>query len=84
MADRALWSVAVEAGTELRFGTPERLGPRGFYTGSYGRTYDVSPDGKRFVVIRVGDTTGEEAGRDVVMIENWFEELKRLVPVGGR
>ncbi|MDA2934797.1 protein kinase [Acidobacteria bacterium AH-259-D05] len=38
--------------------------------------YDISPDGKRFVMVK-------EGGYDLTQInvvENWFEELKRLVP----
>ena len=48
---------------------------------SRGGTYDVSPDGQRFLMIK---TTGDP-GRlpeqpAVVVVKNWGEELKRLVP----
>ncbi len=49
----------------------------GGYTGAFGRTYDISPDGERFLMIK------ESAGGDsteFILILNWFEELKRLVP----
>ena len=47
------------------------------YTQLPGRNYDVSADGRRFLVLR-----GEEEGRaDVRVVVNWSEELKRLVPV---
>ena len=47
------------------------------------RTYDVAPDGQRFVMIKnAAPASGEEAPRPrVLVVENWFEELKRLVPV---
>ena len=78
--DGALWAVPVETESEFRSGAPAQVTSRGFYFGSFERTYDVSPDGRRFVVIEVGDTVDETEGHDVVMVENWFEELKRLVP----
>ena len=47
-----------------------------------GRTYDVAPDGQRFLMIRSGDTADGEAGRaEIHVVLNWHEELKRLVPI---
>jgi serine/threonine-protein kinase len=45
-----------------------------------GRTYDLSLDGSRFLMIKQQATAGEAAA--LVVVLNWFEELKRLVPVG--
>ena len=42
------------------------------------RTYDVSEDGKRF--LRIKPSSGPEATASVVVVQNWLEELKRLVP----
>ena len=40
----------------------------------------MSPDGQRFIL--AVDEADEESGRlDLVLVENWFEELNRLVPV---
>ena len=45
------------------------------------KLYDVSPDGQRFLMIRerglAGETTDQVA---LVLVQNWFEELTRLVP----
>jgi Tol biopolymer transport system component len=38
-------------------------------------TYDVSPDGQRFLMIK-------DAGAQIVVVENWFEELRAKVPPG--
>jgi hypothetical protein len=38
--------------------------------------YDVSPDGQRFVMVR----DDSDAGRLNIVL-NWFEDLKRRVPV---
>jgi len=43
-----------------------------------GRTYDVSPDGRRFLMIK--DVNRDQAQANLVVVQNWFEELKRLVP----
>jgi hypothetical protein len=42
-----------------------------------GRTYDVSPDGNRFLMVR----TEDQASTPLVVVLNWFEELKRLAPI---
>ena len=46
-----------------------------------GRTYDVSPDGQRFLMIKEGGVADEPApSARLVLVQHWFEELKRLVP----
>ena len=37
------------------------------------RTYDVAPDGQRFVMVKEPD--GEAAGQRVDVVLNWTEEL---------
>lgn len=45
-----------------------------------GRTYDVSLDGQRFLVIK--PPAASQAGApQISIVQGWFEELKRLVPV---
>jgi eukaryotic-like serine/threonine-protein kinase len=44
-----------------------------------GRTYDVSPDASRFLMIKIG--SADRAPAPLVVVLNWFEELRRLVPV---
>ena len=44
--------------------------------------YDLSPDGDRFVMIKAGDATGDvDQQPQIILVQNWLEELKRLVPV---
>jgi len=46
------------------------------------RMYDVSPDGRRFLMIKNAPQDGEALPPpQLVVVQNWFEELKRLVPV---
>ena len=41
-------------------------------------SYDVTPDGARFVFVDAGDQRPRESAMHVVV--NWFEELQRRVP----
>jgi hypothetical protein len=43
------------------------------------RTYDVSPDGRRFVMLRLLPGQREEDFR-LVVVENFFAELRRSAP----
>jgi len=40
--------------------------------------YDVTADGQRFVMIRVSESGSFD--EELVVVENWYEELKRLAP----
>jgi len=40
--------------------------------------YDVSPDDQRFVMLRIGEAS--EGDARLILVQNFFEELKRLVP----
>ena len=46
-----------------------------------GRMYDVSRDGKRFLIIKATASTEQIAPPpQIVVVQHWFEELKRLAP----
>ncbi len=45
----------------------------------FGRTYDITPDGQRFLMLLEAELPPPPSQFNVVL--NWFEELKRLVPV---
>jgi Tol biopolymer transport system component len=75
-----LMGVTIEAGSIFTFRTPRKVFDANYYFGVIGspRTYDVAPDGRRFLMIKsVGETTTPAS---VVVVQNWFDELKRLVP----
>ena len=65
---------------EFRAGTPEMLFQRPFRLGTQGRQYDVSPDGERFLTFDANIPGDRAEGLSVVLVENWFDELRRLVP----
>ena len=81
----AVMSASVESGPTFRAGNPTKLVEGGYFLSSVlraGRVYDVSPDGQRFLMIKVGGESDQTAALppSIVIVQNWFEELKRLVP----
>jgi serine/threonine-protein kinase len=75
---RRMMAVAVDpASGEL--GTPAQLFS-GDYMDSDEWSYDVTPDGERFLMLR--RPPGTEP-RQVIVVTNWFRELERLVPGRG-
>jgi serine/threonine-protein kinase len=79
--DGSLMSVPLERGTAWRGGTPIKMFSvayrRGEITNS--QSYDVSPDGQRFLMIKEGSGAGQTQPT-IEVVQNWFQELKRLVP----
>ena len=82
--DGALMRVPVEAsGPTWRAGTPVRLFDGRYVTvGSIGRTYDVSPDGQRFLMIKAAGADATAAPPSLIVVQHFDQELRRLV--GGR
>ena len=76
-AARQLMSVRVGTTPTLSLGNPTKILDN-VRVVTPGRSYDVSPDGKRFLVIKnaPGDS---QSIRQLEVVLNWTEELKRLV-----
>ena len=48
-------------------------------------SFDLAPDGKRFAVILFADGTAEPKPiTHLTIIQNFFDELRRRVPAGGK
>jgi eukaryotic-like serine/threonine-protein kinase len=76
----ALMAARVDArGSAWSARAPQKIvdGPYVTVTAESGRTYDVSPDGRRFLMVKQPAT---RASAQIVIVQNWFEELRRLVP----
>jgi len=83
-ADNALASVRVgPSALSWQATAPERVFEMThYYTGSLTtRTFDVSADGERFLVLK--PSGGLRPGTDLVLVQNWTEELNRLLPRGS-
>jgi eukaryotic-like serine/threonine-protein kinase len=86
-ADDAVMAVPVETLPAFKPGKPEILF-RGTYVGPYGgdaHLWDISPDGKRFLMMKAVQSTEKapavEPPRRINIVLNWTEELKQRVPV---
>jgi serine/threonine-protein kinase len=81
--DGALMAVAGEArGPVWSAGTATRLFAGPYFRGGEGtssRQYDVAADGQRFLMIKE-DARDADAALSINVVQNGFEELKRLVP----
>src|SRR5262245_918427 len=79
----AILRVGVEAGTRWAATMPLTIVKEGYMTGQLvlfpGRSYDVSPDGQRFLVLKpVSDPNAPPP--QIVVVQHFDEELKRVVP----
>lgn len=68
--------VPVTTAAAPTLGKPQALFNVGRYAQSPGRDYDIAPKGDRFIF--AAPITGETG--QIVVVQNWFEELRRLVP----
>jgi len=46
-----------------------------YWLSTAGRAYDISPDGKRFLMLK----EEQEAAARIHVVQNWFRELQRLM-----
>src|SRR5262249_25195394 len=76
-AGRRLMSVAVAAGDALDVGPAQLLFEGPDLTGDRDPSYAVSPDGQRFLMMRLAKAA---PGAEVVVTLNWLEELKTRMP----
>ena len=76
-------SVSVETAQIFQAGTPTAMfdllpfyGPTG---ARIGMQWDIAPEGNRFLILSPSDR-GEQQQSRMIVVLNWHEELKRLVP----
>jgi len=73
-----MMAVTVNPEPTFRFDTPEFLFESPYLLLDQPPSYDVAPDG-RFLMIKPNE--GEQDGAlRITVVQNWFEELQRLVP----
>ena len=72
--------VSVQTESTFTHGIPRVLFEAQYISGGP-RAYDIHPDGQRFLMIKEAPQTEEpSAPAEIIWVQNWSEELKRLVP----
>ena len=75
-----LMSVKVATAPAFRAGTPEAVFENAALWQAWGRGYDVAPDGRRFLLALNKEAPTSLPPAQMILVQHWFEELKRLVP----
>jgi serine/threonine-protein kinase len=76
---QAIFAVPTMVGATVALGNEQKLIEGSFLAASTGfRPYDVASDG-RIVIIGSGAEAGGPTAPDLIFVQHWFEELKRLV-----
>ena len=79
-AGATMLTVSVQTEPAFRAGTPTMLF-EAQHVADEGHPYAVAPDGQQFLIVQaVGATQADRPPADLIIVENWTEELKRLVP----
>jgi len=76
-SDEEMMAVAIETEPAFSPGNPTVLFEDPYFR-AVRRVYDISLDDQRFLMIKGGSS--DDAPRELHVVLNWFEELKRLVP----
>lgn len=71
-----LMVVSIDSETGFTAGAPEVLFEGNFFQYFSRHTYDISPDGQRFVMLMRGraETTEDAAPPELVVVQNWLAE----------
>ena len=75
-----LMSVKIATAPAFLPGTPEAVFESPDLATPWGRSYDVAPDGRRFLLTLRKEAPTNLAPAQMILVQHWFEELKRLVP----
>ena len=54
---------------------------RGLFRGGPIRSWQLWPDGRGFLMVQMEERKALPV-TEMILVQNWFEELKRLVPTG--
>jgi hypothetical protein len=78
-----MMAVDIQTTPAFRAGAPKLLFEAHYFegrgTGHFSASYDVEPDGKRFLMVKPAAEQNAGSGQLHVVV-NWYEELRRRVP----
>ena len=81
---KQVWAVDILTEPTFRPGKPRLLFEQpGFLSAGPIRTWDLSLDGQRFLMVKL-DERKPTVVTEMILVQNWFEELKRLAPTGKK
>ena len=74
--------VSVLAGSTFTYGRQQELfDTRAYYIGGNGgRTFDITPDGKRLLMVKTVGGGGIADRPSIVVVSHWFDEVKARMP----
>ena len=76
---RVMLRVPIQTSPVLQIGKPEKLFDDTLVATAFGPVdYDVTSDGRRFLMVRPADT--EKVPPPINIVTDWFQELTRRVP----
>jgi serine/threonine protein kinase len=82
--DNVVMSTTLQTEPAFNFGTPKELFKSKYVSNTIGHPWDISPDGKRFIMIKppaaAAAAPPAAAQPKIGIVLNWFEELKQRVP----
>jgi len=76
------WAVDIRIVGEFSAGKPRLLFEGSGLQDGFPRVWDTSLDGQRFLMVKMEERKPAPL-TEMVLVQNWFEELRRLAPVGG-
>jgi eukaryotic-like serine/threonine-protein kinase len=75
-----VWEVDIRADGSLNPGKPRMLFEIPYaFQGNIPSCWDISPDDQRFLMVRLVERKPQPL-TEMILVQNWFEELKRLIP----
>jgi len=78
----SVWAVDVRAEGGLSVSKPRLLfRAPGFGVGGPVRSWDISLDNQKFLMVKLEERKPQPV-TEMILVQNWFEELKRLCPTG--
>jgi serine/threonine-protein kinase len=80
-ADGYLTGVPVQIVTTFIAGNPARMLQTRYFSAGTGRSYDVSRDGQKFLMIKDATANSSNPPPSMVIVLNWVDELKTKLPM---
>jgi serine/threonine-protein kinase len=80
-AANRMFAVPIPAGATFTYGRPQTLFDTTAYViGLNSRHFDISADGKRFLMLKEAGSGDKAARPSIVVVSHWFDEVKARMP----